>query len=59
MAANLLPGTNIGGIEVGSGDNYLLLVTFKDTYLCNGQFYYNNIDSSVIDEIIANKAKAN
>ena len=57
LAANLLPGTNIGGIEVGSGDNYLLLVTFKDTYLCNGQFYYNNIDSSVIDEIIANEGK--
>ena len=57
LAANLLPGTNVSGIEVGCGDNFLLLVTFKDTYLCNGQFYYNNIDSNVIDEIIANEGK--
>ncbi len=57
LAANLLPGTTVGGIEVGYGDNFLLLVTFKDTYLCNGQFYYNNIDSGVIDEIIANEGK--
>jgi len=57
LAANVLPGTTIEGIEFGTGDNYLLLVTFKDTYLCNGQFYFNNIDSVVIDEIIANEGK--
>ena len=57
LAANLLPGTTIDGIEVGCRENYLLLVTFKDTYLCNGQFYYNNIDSIVIDDIIANVGK--
>ncbi len=57
LAANLLPGTTIGGFEVGHGENYLLIVTFKDTYLGNAQYYYNHIDSEVIDEIIANHGK--
>ncbi len=57
LAANLLPGTTVGGFEVGHGENYLLIVTFKDTYLGNAQYYYNHIDSEVIDEIIANHGK--
>lgn len=57
LAANLQPGTTIGGLEVGSGENYMLIVTFKDTYLGNARHYYDHIDSDAINEIIASHGK--
>ena len=57
LAANLHPGTAIGSVEVGNVANYLLIVTFKDTYLGNARHYYDHIDSDAINSIISSHGK--
>ena len=42
----------IGGFSVGAKDNYLLVITFKDLYIGNGQDFYEYIAREKLDEIV-------
>ena len=52
--ADALPkGEEVCGIRMGNRDNYLIVVTFKDLYLGNGQLYRDHIAPAAIDKIIS------
>lgn len=53
VASSLPLGTEIRGARLGSSENYLIIVTFKDLYLGNAQYYFDNFAPDVIGEIIA------
>lgn len=42
----------IGEMELGKGDNYLIVVTFKDMYVGNGEDFYKYIVEDKLDRII-------
>lgn len=42
----------IGNIEIGTGDNYLIIVTFKNLYIGNGMDFYSYVAKTTLDRII-------
>jgi len=42
----------IGGVEVGKGNNYLIVVTFKDMYVGNGSDFYEYVAKDTLNKII-------
>ena len=42
----------IGEMEIGKGDNYLIIVTFKDMYVGNGVDFYEYIAKDTLNKII-------
>lgn len=42
----------IGEIETGSGNNFLIVVTFKDMYVGNGTDFYEYVAKETLDKII-------
>ncbi len=52
--ADALPkGEEVCGIRMGKGDNYLIVVSFKDLYIGNGRLYRDHIAPAEIDKIIS------
>jgi len=43
----------IGETEIGSGNNYLIVVTFKDMYVGNGADFYEYVAKDVLNKIIS------
>jgi hypothetical protein len=52
MARRLSNTQRIGGFSIGTKDNYLLVITFKDLYVGNGQDFYKYIAEEKLDEIV-------
>ncbi len=42
----------IGEIEIGKGNNYLIVVTFKDMYVGNGSDFYEYVAKDTLNKII-------
>lgn len=53
VASSVQAGDLICGTELGSGENYLLVVTMKEFFLGNGRALRNYVAEEKIDEIIA------
>ncbi len=52
--ADALPtGEEVCGLRLGKRDNYLIVVTFKDLFLGNGQLYRDHIAPTQTDKIIS------
>ena len=48
--------SEVAGIPIADGENYLLVVTFKDLYLGNGTNFYQYVAKDKIEEIAAGYA---
>lgn len=52
LAQRLTTGAKIGKQTVKSSENYLLIVTFSEFYVGNGEDFYNYIDKEKLDAIV-------
>ena len=53
VADSLPKGEEVCGLRMGNRDNYLIIVTFKDLFLGNGQLYRDHIAQAEIDRLIS------
>lgn len=54
VAQTLTKDKEVCGVRIGDRKNYLIIVTFKDLFLGNGQLYRDQIAPAEIEKVIAN-----